>query len=220
MELMAAVHAKITAEGLARLRSDIEDVWLRREVQAFRVSIKVAGFIQHVIAAKERLERIGAASPIKDDEFAAGLLLEYLGLAEGIFKLQLCHIAILSVYAGNTVNIRGVSSPRSHGELIRANIYVEDLVSVAREAGFAAVVDRVFSNPIRRAIAHMDLNIGPSGKVTFYETDREGSRTQLGPPESIADLQARNFALRDFAHSMSGAMKSYAAGTSGFGVAG
>ena len=219
MELMNSLSQKLSPEESARLRADIQDVWFPRERQAFGVSIRAVGFIQSVTAAHGMLIDIKGASPIKDSEFAAALLMEYLALAEGIFKLHLCHIAVLAAFAGEPVEVKGVS-PRSHADLIRSDVYVEHLASVARQVGFAKPLDMVFDNHIRRSIAHMDLDIGSTGSVTFFDTDREGGRTPLGPPRSIGELNAMNFRLRDFSHSLSNAIGAYAAGERGFGPAG
>ncbi len=220
MELMEKVRKKASPTDIAALRQDINDVWSPREKEAFLVSMSVVGFVQHVIDAQGKLNKLGAESKITNEEFAAALLQEYLALSEGVFKMQLCHITVLSAYAGQAINIRGLTSPKSHGVLIRADISVEDLVVVAKKAGFASILDRVFSNPMRRAIAHMDVSIGQGGVVTFYETDKKGNRTQLGPPLAIADLQKKNFELRDFCHSLVLAIRSYAAGERGMGAAG
>jgi hypothetical protein len=209
--------ANLTREANTRLREDIDNVWVPRESEALNVSLRVINFIQKVIVAQNTRKTTDPV--IGDAEFSAALLLEYLALAETLLKLNMCHIAVLASYAGLAVNIRGVV-PKSHSDLIRSDIYVEDLAAACRAVGFREAIDKVFDNRIRRAIAHMDLEIGPTGHVTFFDTDRKGNRSAQGAPRSIDELQKMNWNLRDFAHSLALAMKDYMAAERGLGPAG
>jgi hypothetical protein len=210
LDLMSRTAKAFTPAARRRFRSDLESKWLPREDEAFRVSMATVGLVAAIVEEHNSRQRAGGGSLVSDQQFSAALVLEYLALAEGVFKYQLKLIAFIASVAGLLVPIRGkMVRVLSSSDLERPDLSVEELAQCARLYGFGPSMAGVFDNRLRRSIAHFDLDIAPDGTIRFFYTRKDGKRVRAAEVE-VEDMQRMNWRLRDFCHSFSKALSDHA----------